>query len=100
MTRWTVDDRYPRLSPIGSHDLDSLVLYVVAPEPARVDRRGREVSPARPPLVRVCGAMGGHRDLDAGRLRIEADRLLFAAELLDATGVPMPGQLSLIEEST
>lgn len=67
---WLVDDRYPHRRTIAGHDLDSLCL-------ALVDGG-----------VQVAGPIGGHRVMDAARLRIEAARLTYAADLLDAQPRP------------
>lgn len=84
----------PRLSTLG--------LYFVAGVPAAVDRRGRERRAARPPLVRLCGALGGAIvTADPNRLRYEAGRLEAAAELLTRAQRPPaavdPDQLDLFE---
>lgn len=76
---WSVESRYPHRREIARHDLDSLRL-------ALVDDR-----------IQVAGPIGGHRHMSAERLRIEADRLRFAADLLDAQETPQSDAPRLFE---
>lgn len=64
-------------------DLDSFGVVLVAPTPARLDKRGRVTTEALPARARVTGPLGGSRHYSAARLRSEAARLIRAAELLE-----------------
>lgn len=92
---WSVDSRYPHRHKIAGHDLDSLSLYLIPATPET--RKGRTTTPAQPAVVQIAGPLGGHRHMGAERLRIEAVRLLFAAELLDAQEAPLSDEPRLFE---
>lgn len=91
---WSVDSRYPHRHKIAGYDLDSLCLHLIPATPET--RKGRTTTPATPACIQVAGPIGGHRHMSAERLRIEADRLLFAADLLD-TQAPVSDEPRLFE---
>lgn len=60
-------------------DLDSLVLWFVPAEPPRHNARGKAIDEGTPAHVRLCGPVGGARNMDPERLRAEARRLFEVA---------------------
>jgi hypothetical protein len=79
-TAWRVDHH----GRLAQHDLDSLHLRFEAAVPEVTTPRGKVLQGGRPVSCWMSGAIGGVRVVtDPARLRIEADRLLAAADILE-----------------